>query len=573
MSNPSQIKNHPQFSLIKSTYERYKDQLPKTKILDILLRNYGIDIPYYSFQVWSEQWDADRDLDFSSDDTKEDVGTRTGGGYSSSEFLPGSELFERARVDPVVFAEEVLKISLHEGQKTWLRETIVEGRKKNILVPSNQWGKTTTTAVKHLWLCYFKIGLPAEIRQKATYETLAISPKLRQVRAFYSYVLMMVNGNYWWQEEFEDGRPAQLRTNEDCLIKGFLVKPKEIPMTNQISQTPIQFANGSKINTASTGSDMGASLAGGQFSFISYDECPLSLNLEEELPTRIMSRLIRYGGNLDLIGTPDVDCDSFMFYQRLVDKATKKEDGWFVHFGKLDDNSFILKKNRDQLKEAIRTTNPEKYRQVVFGEFVKGGSMIFKPKVVKNMWIPDWELVKDEGLGGYEIQKPNPFGQYVIGVDWALANDYTIMLVLEYSGDIWTIAYFYRIKGSDKPPQQQYLDLLELKQRYHADVMMDTNGLGGKLIESEFRDEPGVEGFNFGPGRKAGLIGTLKKALYWNNEEGRIKTAFIPELEEELGGYKIDDKKIRQDCVMALALTTYKADQTEQLPSVVDFSF
>jgi len=92
------------------------------------------------------------------------------------------------RHDPVYFAENLLGIELHPGQKLWLWMTtgtqlekayemgrllhddarklwenreqfdlMIEKAKdigflKNILVPSNRWGKTLVTSVKHIYI-------------------------------------------------------------------------------------------------------------------------------------------------------------------------------------------------------------------------------------------------------------------------------------------------------------------------------------------------------------------------------------------------------------------------------------
>ena len=90
------------------------------------------------------------------------------------------------RKDPVYFAEKMLGVSLHPKQKVWLWLTsrtqfekayelglslkLWDGPaafekfkshpfQKNILVPSNRWGKTLVTSVKHLWYNYYKIGV------------------------------------------------------------------------------------------------------------------------------------------------------------------------------------------------------------------------------------------------------------------------------------------------------------------------------------------------------------------------------------------------------------------------------
>ena len=50
--------------------------------------------------------------------------------------------------DIVFFAEQVLGIELHDGQKYWLRNS---WKIVNVLKPANQWGKTTSEAICHIY--------------------------------------------------------------------------------------------------------------------------------------------------------------------------------------------------------------------------------------------------------------------------------------------------------------------------------------------------------------------------------------------------------------------------------------
>ncbi len=465
------------------------------------------------------------------------------------------------------FAKELLGITLHEGQKKWLKESTKEGRKKNVLVPGNQFGKTFVTTIKHLWYCYYRIGMKKGY--EGTYETLNISPHLRQVKNMYEYVLQILQGRIFWEE---NGKII----HNNCQIKDFLVGPKEIPHFTNMSYTPIKFKNGARMYCASTGGDQGAGLAGGQFAYISYDECALSHHLQDELPARIMSRLIKYGIALDLVGTPDAESESSMYYQRLVDKGFKGEDGWYAQAGMLDDNIFISKKQRDEIKKEIKTLDLQKYNQVVLGQFIKKGGAIFPADIVANIF--DKSLGKKEDYQRsndiYIFEKPRMGRQYIIGCDWAVASDYTVFCVLDYTlPTLWLIVAWYRVKGIEKPPTEQYLDLINLKNLYSADIMMDTNGLGGKIIESDLR-ELGAEGFNFGPGRKAGFIQNLKKALFAFDGKGKIRAPLIPELEEELACYNLkNESKLRTDCVMSLGLCTWFCEEEEELPEAMDFMF
>jgi len=108
---------------------------------------------------------------------------------------------KQGKTDPVYFAETLLDIRLHDCQKVWLwmttktqhekaflvgltlndaQRTLWKSREefdsilaanpdflKNILVPSNRWGKTLVTSVKHLWYNYYKIGTRGSPEQRA----------------------------------------------------------------------------------------------------------------------------------------------------------------------------------------------------------------------------------------------------------------------------------------------------------------------------------------------------------------------------------------------------------------------
>lgn len=564
MGRPSIVENHKKFEdILKLFLQLEKKGRTIRHMYNQVQRIEGCeDIKYEHFYQWQKRF---------KDNLKKGEAKKTHVPHQSrNEYVKWKQpVIREGREDPIHFAEVVLGMQLHGGQKRWLTESIANPSKKTILVPSNQWGKTLALAVKHIWYCFYKVGyenLPPQIKKQLTYETIALSPKLRQVRALYGYILQILMGNLWWKDE-----NGGIQMNDGCKIKEFLFEPRKVPSTQQLSTTPIRFNNGSQIQVSSTGQDMGGSLAGGQFPYMSYDECGLSNNLKEELPTRLMSRLIKYNGALDLVGTPDDLSQSYLYYKNLVKQGIEGEDGWKTLAGKLDDNVMIDEKTKNEIKERLRTTDPLRYKQVVFGEFIEGASLVFKPQVIKNIWNEKGELVEEQ-TGAWLAKEPEIGHSYVIGVDWAIANDYTVMIVLDYTNEAWEIVYFYRIKGSDKPPEQQYIDFLELKRRYNnADAMLDTCGLGGKLIENEFKDEPGVNGFNFGPGKKAGFISALQKYLYYNNGEGRIKAPYIPELEEELGIYQINDKNIRQDIVMALGLAVWFLDSVDEMPDAVDY--
>lgn len=544
---PSIIKTSPKYYDIKAIIEKYKD-------------THSISYMWRLIQPLDSRISRENFLRFFRKYTKPAPISKC---KKKGPKHDGPRMRDRGQKDPAFFSEHFLGITLLPWQKKWIKNSL--NNSKNILVPANQVGKTFMTAIKHIYLNFYKIGMPATygtsrlIREDKSIEylTLNLSPILKQARKLYKYIIDILQGRLLIMEEGQ-----AMRVNE-CIIKEFLVKPKYVPNQNQVSSTPIQFSNGSNLWVASTGQDQASGLAGEQFNFISYDECCLSHHLQEELPGRIQSRLIKYGGNLDLIGTPDNKSPSRGYYLQITKKGLSGIEGWYAQKGKLDDNKYIPEANRKKIKQDIKSTDPVLYGQVIYGRFIEGTSATFLPYTLRRFFSEDLEL---EG--------PRPNHNYVIGVDWAMANDYTCMIVIDYTKCPYQIVHFLRYRGNEKGPSDQYTDLMDLKCRYNdAEVIMDTSSMGGKIIEHDLADI-GAFGYNFGPGRKKGFIQNMKKYFY--SGEQKLVSPYIESLEEELSIYDVDDKKLKQDSVMALGLCLYWLDvemeETIQ-PFKADFIF
>lgn len=85
------------------------------------------------------------------------------------------EVWRRCASDPVFFANTLLPKKPHAGQVTWLENS---NQAINVLVPGNRWGKSTVIAMKHIWKCLFKKGLPKMAPadwMRATYETISVA--------------------------------------------------------------------------------------------------------------------------------------------------------------------------------------------------------------------------------------------------------------------------------------------------------------------------------------------------------------------------------------------------------------
>lgn len=516
-----------------------------------------------------------------------------------------AQLIAKGRKDPVFFGEQLLGIQFHSSQKIWLWLTtktqiqkavelaikdklslplfdqyegifpvdvIVKTYEqhpflKNVLCPSNRFGKTFVTSVKHIWYNFYKIGMhgsPEQIRT-ARYQTLNISPHSMQVDAAYRYIVDFFNDKfvYWWYGK---------RIKNQCKIKGFLKSYKQ-------QKREIVFSNNSSIKGVPTGEDQASSLAGTQFFYISYDEAPQSLHLRAELPAKIQSRLIDSGGPMDIIGTPEVDKPSHGFYFRIVKKGLKVEDGFFTLLGTIMNNPFIRDEEKFKVLESIRQTDEAKYRQVAFGDFISTGAKLFPAQVVDQIFVDE------SGPEG-----PVPYHDYLISVDWGFANsgDPTVIYIFDYTEvkkeqgkkpefgrahATYRVVYHESMKGAS--PYVALAKLKILQDDYNqAHIIHDSTSMGGTMIKKMLRemkvrnlhDFYTTGGIN---GSKDEMLFLFSRSLVYNRKAskdeagslvegnlnfGRLRSMYIPELEEQMTIYTAQDHKIEQDEVMSCGM-------------------
>ena len=493
-------------------------------------------------------------------------------------FIELIEAERRGREDIIYFSENLLGVPLNEYQNKWLTRTTTPRGKwlekfgeviediggflfgSNISSIGNQSGKTVGIAIKHIWFNKYKIGmeLDGNLINSAYYATLNISPHSRQTKACYQHIKDILSGQFIIDE---DGKK---RLNVlSPLMRDFIVG-------DNVNLGEIRFANKSVAYSVPTGQDQASSLAGAQFGYISYDECSQSLHLKEELGAKILSRLIKYGCCLDLIATPEVDSPSHQYYLHIVRLGMKKIQGWWALTGMgMDDNKFIPKEQRDRAKASLLATDKKRYRQVVLGEFVTSGKRFFDSSEIENLWK----------LPGKRDCKRG--GKYLLVADWGFSDsgDESVFMVLDYTnfhidGKIDLVNH-ESIQGGS--PQMQFSLLRTLYEQYtwydedgvtaHAPTFLtDAQGLGGVVIkkllvllkprsfeidkdEALFLTKGAMsKGRDYIESEVDGAI--LEK----NPDYGSVRCYYIDELNEQLGSYHIEDKKLTTDFTMTLMM-------------------
>jgi len=503
--------------------------------------------------------------------------------------LSFSKAIARGRRDPVFFGEYILGLKFHPLQKIWLwlttktqielayqtgeligadlpapQELLNHPFLKNILCPANRFGKTFVTSVKHIWYNFYKIGTkgPPDFIADIRYSTLNISPHSLQVDAAYRYIVDIFNDKMIFEWE-------GVKIRNECKIKNFLIDHK-------ITRREVIFANNATIKGVPTGEDQASSLAGTQFFYISYDEAPQSLHLREELPAKIQSRLIDSGGPLDIIGTPEVDKPSHAYYQNIVKKGITLDKGFFTLLGKLADNPFIGEEEKRTTLESIRQTDPSKYRQVAFGDFITSGAKLFDTAGINRMWEGDTPLPR--GIAGHS---------YIIGVDWGFSDtgDPTVFYIIDFTeleklkqnktiGHVYyRVVFRESIRGGS--PYETLARLRILQEEFNdAFIVHDSSSMGGVIIKKMLRElnVSHLYDFTIAKNPKDEMLFLLARAITYGRKTrqlengkleeilptfGKIRSYYIPELEEQLGNYRVDDKKLEQDEVMAFGMAIW----------------
>ena len=493
-------------------------------------------------------------------------------------FVEMIESERRGREDIVYFSEEMLGVPLNDYQKKWLTRTTTPRNKwlekfgdkiediggflfgSNISSIGNQSGKTVGIAIKHIWFNKYKIGmdLDAHLINTAHYATLNISPHSRQTKACYQHIKDILNGQF-----IIDENGKKRLNNLNPLMREFIVG-------DNTNLGEIRFANKSVAYSVPTGQDQASSLAGAQFGYISYDECSQSLHLKEELGAKILSRLIKYGCCLDLIATPEVDSPSHQYYLHIVRMGVKGVQGWWAltNMG-MDDNKFIPKEQRERAKASLLATDKKRYRQVVKGEFITSGKRFFDSSEIENLWkLP----------GKKDCQKN---GKYLLVADWGFSDsgDESVFMVLDYTnfqinGKIDVVNH-ESIKGGS--PQMQFSLLRTLYDQYtwHDDdgvtahlptFLTDAQGLGGVVIKKLLAL---LKPHSFEIDKDEALFltkGAMSKGRDYiesevdgaiiekNPDYGIVRSYYIDELNEQLGSYHVEDKKLTTDFVMTLMM-------------------
>ena len=352
--------------------------------------------------------------------------------------------------------------------------------------------------------------------------------------------LLKPNRNIWIVAPTSD-----LTQKTFSYVLRFLAKifePGEYKITSK-PYTKLVMANGTWLECKTA--DNPVSLIGEELDLLIIDEAAriAPMVYERELAATTMSRK----GRTIFISSPK---GKNWFYNKY--KSIEKNDHGFVWNAPSSDNP----ENSPEELERIKNTLPEAiWKQEYLAQFVDSGAEVFR-----NIR----EIVLDKELC---YEEPIPTHRYILGVDIAKLNDWTVLTMLDKQSH--KVVAWDRFQRVDYPIQNNRIASLAKKYN-NARIILDSTG-GGKVLNDFLTREEGliIDDFNFSNKSKINLIDKLgqyieNKSVFIPNEPVIINELEVFGLDYTDGGTLIYSAPVgmNDDSVISLALAVWGLNST-----------
>jgi hypothetical protein len=322
----------------------------------------------------------------------------------------------------------------------------------------------------------------------------------------------------------------------------------------------IRFAGewgGAEVHFRTTGEKALGSL-GKDMHGVSFDEAGLERNLPFLIKEVFNLRRMGTGGQLLMVSTPSEDLGS--------DFADNWELGNPLNPKRLTSWRSLRMSSRDNVgyglaqvmfDRLIADMDERTIRQNIDGEFLQAAAAYFNGGNVEDCFVAEMPERSPARLNGIYLQ----------GLDPAKSADsaWSIVLAAVPNSDPEGKPFLVGVRAEQKRGQKSTESLQSLAaDSYNAYgvprlgavcyTALDATGFGGKMFREAIEsDVPNLTNVEFGGTiqKKRMLLGDLRTII----DEGRLllpKEGVWAEVRKQLLGYKLEDRKIVQDAVMAL---------------------
>lgn len=464
----------------------------------------------------------------------------------------------RGRYDVKFFALRFLGIELHPGQvrmaEAYMFRDPTGWRAAYLTIAvaaGNRAGKTLALAIVIMHSCIYKMGSKPpqggsaeEVRQWRVRPYMwfhfAIAQEIADL--VYTEIVMILQGTHGAQH---DGRcPLSEEVPHVAeWTKAYHSDYRWIVFDSMFGGAEIHFRTTGERALGSLGRDMHG---------LSFDECGLESRLDWIIKNVLQMRRLGTGGQLFLISTPEEGLTEFSDYwfagdPEQPDRSPRK---FSMRMSSRENLGYGL--DQDMFDALVGDMDEDQIKQNVDGYFIQGRSAFFNHTSVDHAFV--------EGLP--ETVSAKNKHAYIQGVDPALAVDSLWSMVFDATKAVAVGVSAQRVRG-----KKTVDGIVALTQQVHYSyevnrkniksscaTAVDATGYGGKMFK-DLLDEGipgGVRAIEFGASHKRKLLGDLRSSL----DKGLIKmprTGIWLAVRRQLLGYKLDDKHIEQDAVMALA--------------------
>ncbi len=316
-----------------------------------------------------------------------------------------------------------------------------------------------------------------------------------------------------------------------------LLKPATV--CSDATKRKIQLATGGTIEMWSLeDKDAGRSR---KYKRVIVDEAAMVAGLEKAWNEAIRPTLTDLRGDAWFLSTPKGQNFFWTLFCRGQDPAEKSYASWQMP---TTANPHI---DPAEVDEARKNTPERSFAQEYLAEFIEDGGGVFR-------------RVRDVVDAGRIIcEAPRPGNAYVMGVDLARVEDFTVIDVFDDKG-----RQVYHERFNQISWERQIQAIQRVAAQYGARVLLDSTGVGDPIFEALRKARVSVQGYQFTNQSKEQLIDALALAI----EQGDLRLMDAPAQTAELMAYQYEltpSRNVRMnapagmhdDCVIALALANW----------------
>ena len=466
----------------------------------------------------------------------------------------------RGRNDIAFFAERWLGVRGNPGQVRWW-EACAERDDTNyrpryittVVSAGNRAGKTLAMAVVCLHHALYKLGLASpEASDPQSYKRWSDTPY-----EWYHVGIQQETAELVFREiETLLGGSHPAQKGRGCAIIKELGKVIDTQKRYRGEYAWVKFnpvVGGASIHFRTT-QDRAKALLGKDMNGISFDEAAFEPHLLMIYQEVLNLRRLSTGGPLHFIGTPSEGINDYAELWEKGNLDNPARDEKFISFRLSTRDNIGYGLTQENFDDVVRQQAEYLIPQNIDGYFIEARDAFFWSQSVLALY----KVLEDD-------VKPVRNHRYIQGVDPGISHDATWAITLDITERNKIRGVRIRKRGGKQSISAVVNMVREGHLLYSQDgafctTIVDSTGLGGRLFQQEFSMIRPLRGFDFGgtKAKKVELLNDLKAVI----DKGQLELPMggpWDELRRQLLIYKLDDKKLEQDAVMALAIAVRHA--------------